>query len=430
MMYKPRILAGKLKGMLQRFPVVVVCGARQVGKSTLLGHELPDWESVVFDPAVDVGNARRDPDLFLDNHPPPLILDEIQYAPELVAAIKRRVDRAAAPRSSRAGKGAGAGGEGARAPGQYVLTGSQQWSVLKSASESLAGRAVFLDLAGFCLSEIAQEAVQAHWLKRYLDDPAEFAASPPKRLPAGRTVYEQLWRGFLPRADSLEAEWIGDFHRAYLRTYIERDARLSADVSDWQQFGRFVQLAAALTALEVNHSQLGRELGISPQTAHRWLATLRSTFQWFEAPAYHGNTIKRISAKPKGYLGDTGLACSLQSISTPRALSGHPLAGALFESAVAAEVRKLAGALATPPALYHWRSHGGAEVGLLLERDGVFYPIEVKLASRPSREDARGIEAFRQTYPALRTAPGLVIAPVERMERLTELDSCLPWDSL
>lgn len=427
MTYKPRILAGKLKGMLQRFPVVVVCGARQVGKSTLLGHELPDWESVVFDPAVDVGNARQDPDLFLDNHPAPLVLDEIQYAPELVAAIKRRVDRGAATGSTAA---AGAGVPGAaRAPGQYVLTGSQQWSVLKSASESLAGRAVFLDLGGFCLAEIAREAVGAHWLKRYLDDPAELAASPPKRLVAGRTVYEQLWRGFLPEADSLETEWIGDFHRAYLRTYVERDARLAADVGDWQQFGRFVQLAAALTAQEVNHSQLGRELGVSPQTAHRWLSTLRATFQWFEAPAYHGNTIKRISSKPKGYLSDTGLACSLQSISTPRALSGHPLAGALFESAVVAEVRKLAGALATPPAFHHWRSHSGAEVDLLLERDGILYPIEVKLASRPTGRDARGIEAFRRAYPSLRVAPGLVIAPTERMERLTDLDYCLPWDS-
>jgi len=129
MKYKKRMLADKLRRMLGRFAVVVVSGARQVGKSTLLLHELPDWEVVVFDPAVDVGNARRDPDLFLDNHAAPLILDEIQYAPELVAAIKRRVDRAPGARSV------------GRKAGMYVLTGSQQWSVLKSASESLAGRA-------------------------------------------------------------------------------------------------------------------------------------------------------------------------------------------------------------------------------------------------------------------------------------------------
>lgn len=424
MTYKKRLLADKLRRMLERFAVVVVSGARQVGKSTLLRHELPEWESVVLDPAVDVGNARQDPDLFLDNHPAPLILDEIQYAPELVAAIKRRVDRPSPPpRASSKGRA-----EVGRRPGQYVLTGSQQWSVLKSASESLAGRAVFLDLEGFCLAEIVEGGVEDHWLKRYLAAPEEFVATSVKRLPTRRTLYQQLWQGFLPEADALEEEWIPEFYRAYLRTYVERDVRMLTDVSDWQQFGRFVQLAAALTAQEINHSQLGRELSITPQTAQRWLATLRATFQWFEAPAYHGNTIKRISSKPKGYLADTGLACSLQTIATPQALSGHPMAGALFESAVVGEIRKLAATLATPPNLYHWRSHGGSEVDLLLERDGTFFPIEVKLTSRPSRQDARGIEAFRATYPRLKIAPGLVVAPVERLERLSEAAYALPWD--
>ncbi len=425
MEYKARILAGKLHRMLERFAVVVVSGARQVGKSTLLSHELAGWDAVVFDPAVDVGNARRDPDLFLDNHPPPLVLDEIQYAPELVAGIKRRVDRAkATPSASTTNRRRSVG----RRAGMYVLTGSQQWGVLKSASESLAGRAVFLDLEGFCLAEIAQASVEAHWLKRYLDSPEQLLAAPPSRLPAGRTAYEQLWRGFLPEADALETEWIAEFYRAYLRTYIERDVRLLTDVGDWQQFGRFVQLAAALTSQEINRSQLGRELGVTPQTAQRWLATLRATFQWFEVPAYHGNTVKRISGKPKGYLADTGLVCSLQAISTPQTLAGHPLAGALFETAVVGEIRKLAATLSTPPAVHHWRTHGGAEVDLLLERDGTFYPIEVKLTSRPASQDTRGIAAFRQTYAKLKVAPGLVLAPTERMMRLSEMDYCLPWD--
>ncbi len=441
MSYKKRILADKLRQMLGRFAVVVVSGARQVGKSTLLQHELPDWEAVVFDPAVDIGNARRDPDLFLDNHPAPLILDEIQYAPELVAAIKRRVDRCPAPVRAVAETGSRAGGRAAgrkgndsdaqevgRKAGMYVLTGSQQWSVLKSASESLAGRAVFLDLEEFCLAEIAEASVEEHWLKQYLDSPKEFVASSHKRLPTGRTLYEQLWWGFLPEADSLERDWVAEFYRAYLRTYIERDVRLLTDVGDWQQFGRFVRLAAALTAQEINHSQLGRELGVTPQTARRWLATLRATFQWFEAPAYHGNIIKRISSKPKGYLADTGLACNLQTISTPQSLSGHPLVGAIFESAVVGEIRKLSGTLATPPNMYHWRSHSGAEVDLLLERDGMFYPIEIKLTSRPSRQDTRGIEAFRTAYPRLSVAPGLVITPVEHMEQLSDTEYSLPWD--
>jgi predicted AAA+ superfamily ATPase len=410
MHYKSRIQTERLGQMVARFPIVVVCGARQVGKSTLLRHVLADWDAVVFDPVIDVGNARQDPDLFLDNHPAPVVLDEIQYAPELVPALKRRVDRD-------------------RRPGQFVLTGSQQWSVLKSASESLAGRAVFLDMEGFCLAEIAQTPTADHWLSRYLDEPASLADNPPDRLDRSRTLYEQIWRGFLPEADALEDQWIGEFYRAYLRTYVERDVRILANLNDWQQFGRFVQLISALTAQEINHSQLGREIGITPQTAQRWLATLEATFQWFSVPAYHGNTIKRISSKPKGYIADTGLACSLQRISTPEALGGHPLVGALFETAAVGEIRKLSRTLSTPPSVYHWRSHGGAEVDVLLERDGRFYPIEIKLSTQPGKDDTRGFGAFREAYPRLDVAPGLVLCPCRQVQRLNPTDYALPWDS-
>lgn len=411
MKYKHRILADRLVRLLDHFPIVVISGARQVGKSTLLAHELADWDRVVFDPAIDVGNARADPDLFLDNHPAPLILDEIQYAPELVAALKRRVDRT-------------------RASGQFVLTGSQQWSVLQSASESLAGRAVFLDLEGFSLREIAEHTGATAWLERYLTDPHAFVASPTERLDLPRPTFAQLWTGFLPAADALDPDVHSTFHEAYLRTYIERDVRLLSEVDDWQQFGRLVRLAAALTAQEIDYSQFGREIGVRPQTAQRWLAMLRATFQWHETPAYHGNAVKRLSKKPKGYLADTGLACALQMISTPQTLAGHPLVGALFETAVVAEIRKLSGALATPPALYHWRTHGGAEVDVVLERDGTLFPIEIKLTSKPVSGDARGLIAFRKTHPQQNVAPGLIICAAEQKQQISANDWSLPWDSL
>lgn len=412
MNYKNRVSTDRLHKMVTKFPVVVVSGARQVGKSTLLQHAFPDWDCVVFDPSIDIENARQDPDLFLNNHPTPVILDEIQYAPELVSAIKRRVDRT---------------GE----PGQYVLTGSQQWSVLKTASESLAGRAVFLDLEGFCLSEIAQDITDNHWLARYLNNPEKFTAEGKQnlsRLSLPHTLNETLWRGFYPDAVDLDLEWVGEFYRSYLRTYIERDVRLLENVSDWQQFGNFTRLAAALTAQEVNYSQLGRDIGVTPQTARRWLATLKGTFQWYEIPAYHGNTVKRISGKPKGFIADTGLACSLQMLSSPKALGGHPLLGSLFETAMIGEIRKLCATLSTKPLMHHWRSHGGAEVDLILERDGVLYPIEFKITTKPSRKSTRGFVAFRETYSQLKIAPGLVICSVEKAMNLNEQDMALPWD--
>jgi predicted AAA+ superfamily ATPase len=149
-----------------------------------------------------------------------------------------------------------------------------------------------------------------------------------------------------------------------------------------------------------------------------------------EIPPFHGSATKRISKKPKGYVADTGLACSLQSISTPLALSGHPLAGSLFETAVVAEIRKLASTIPTPPRLYHWRSHGGAEVDVVLERDGRLYPIEIKLSAKPGKGDTRGIEAFRATYPSRDVAPGLVVCPVDGGRRLSPSDAAMPWDAV
>lgn len=410
MKYKSRLLADKLKALTEVFSVVVVSGARQVGKSTLIQHHFPDWESVVFDPVIDVGNARSDPELFLNNHPTPLVLDEIQYAPELVPTIKRHVDRE-------------------KKPGMYILTGSQQWSVIKSISESLAGRAVFLDLEGFSLSEMSESPNSKNWLSEYLDSPDDFVQQPRKRLPITRTLYEILWRGCLPEAERLPIELLTDFFSSYVLTYIERDIRLMLEAEDWQQFGRFVQLSAALTSQEVNFSRLGKDIGVTPQTSKRWLSVLSHTFQWHEVPAFHGNTIKRISSKPKGFFSDTGLACHLNRISSPKALEGHPLTGSLFESFILGEIRKLMVTVGQKPLLYHWRLHSGSEVDLILERDATLYPIEVKLNSRPKPKDGRGLRALREAYPKLKIAPGLILAPAEKQEKLGDHEYVLPWDS-
>jgi uncharacterized protein len=178
--YIERALSKRLLSLSKQFPCVVLVGARQVGKSTLLQHLFNDFQYVVFDPVIDVENARADPELFLNNREPPLILDEIQYAPEVLAPLKRRIDKA-------------------QKSGQYILTGSQQWGVIKNIAESLAGRAVFLDLEGFSLSEIAEAPSQeSGWLARWLADPKEFIENPSQRLKLPLTLYEHIWRGGFP----------------------------------------------------------------------------------------------------------------------------------------------------------------------------------------------------------------------------------------
>jgi uncharacterized protein len=408
----PRALERRFLDLLASFPVVVVIGARQVGKTTLVEQLLPQgWETVTFDPLQDIGNARADPDLFLQNRPGPLFLDEIQYAPEVVGAVKRRVDKRR------------------HVPGQMVISGSQQWEVMKSLSESLAGRAVFLDLEGFSLTEMAGRGKRGHWLADWLGRPDAFlAASAKKRLPTPRPLFEQLWRGWLPETHRVPSSGIGAFHLAYHRTYVERDVRTLGAVDDWHHFDRFSRLMAALSAQEINFRQLGRELGIASPTARRWLGLLIGTCQWFEVAPYQGNTIKRLSGKPKGYLADTGQVCFALAVSSPRSLESHPQAGAIFETAIAGEIRKGAALLTQSPNFFHWRSHGGAEIDFLLEYDGWLFPIEVKLRAHPTLNDARGLQAFRKTYPKARIRPGLIVAPAESFSQIGPQEYVIPWD--
>jgi predicted AAA+ superfamily ATPase len=412
-MYRERRLSEKLQKMVAAFPITVLSGARQVGKTTLLRHLFPKFDYFVFDPAIDLENARKEPDLFLRNHPAPLILDEIQYAPELAASLKRRVDATDAQ------------------AGQYVVTGSQQWQVMRSLAESLAGRAVFLDLEGFALAEAANLTWNPGWLSRWLESPDELVRSTVTTNNAFTgPLWEWLWRGSLPGVQEIPVDLVPEFWMSYQRTYIERDARLAGDVHDWQHFGQFIRLVSALTAQEINYSELGREIGMTPQTARRWLAVLAGTFQWFEIPSFSGNAIKRVSGKPKGHLADTGLVCHLAQLSTPRALGGHPLLGAIFETAMVHEVRKQNACLPGKGSFSHWRSAGGAEVDLILERDGRIIPFEIKMTAHPTRRDASGLLAFRKSYPDRSIAKAAVLCATERPFWITDEVAALPWNLL
>jgi predicted AAA+ superfamily ATPase len=414
MNYRQRHIEARITKLADSFPILLVSGARQAGKSTLLTALFPEADCVVFDPVIDVGGARRDPEFFLAQHRTPLILDEVQYAPELLGVIKRWSDRDPAP-------------------GRYLLTGSQNLMVLKSVSESMAGRVVVLELPFLSLSERCAMAGSPE--PSWIDD--LFSSEPFQRLHARSrlepralepTLFARVWRGGFPRLLDLPDDVLPDAFASYLRTYVERDIRQVAAVDDQQLFSRFVALCAALTAHEINHSQLGRELGVSHQTAQRWLSALVSTYQWVEVPPWHGNTVKRVSMRSKGYFADTGFAAWLNRISSPIALGGHPLQGALFETHVVLDTLKQLQRVSAPPRAWHWRSHSGAEVDLLLERDGMVVPIEIKSSARVTRGDARGILAFRDTYPGVRHGPGVILAAVEHAEPVGDNVIALPYD--
>ena len=403
--YQPRLIEPRLAELWAHFPVVAVLGARQVGKSTLVRHALAGHiKTVVFDPVQDVGGARQDPDLFLQNNPPPLFLDEIQYAPELTAALKRRVDDA---------PGAG----------QYVISGSQNLMVLRRISESLAGRVAILNLPPMGYSELQCQTGRDDLLARWVrgEDVTSVASrSPPPWQSA-------VWRGGYPGLLALPDNLVQTYFDSYVRTYIERDIRTVSAIGDLQLFGRFFSLLAAHTACEVNPAELGRELGVDRKTARHWLSIAEATYQWLEVPAFSRNPGKRASGKNKGFMTDTGLVCFHQRIPEPGMIPNHPLYGRLIETWVAMEIHKRIQSWPTRPGLWHYRAHGGAEVDLLLEWGGRLFPIEIKAKAHPTRSDGRGAAAFRAAYPALDIGPTLIISAIAAPARLAPDIVAVPW---
>jgi len=406
MTYLPRFLEKKLLDYGTWFSAVLLLGARQVGKTTLLKHLYPNMKIITFDPVLDVHGARQDPDLFLDSFPPPLILDEIQYVPELFPALKRRIDTS-------------------EKKGQYFLSGSQNPLLLRQVAESMAGRVGILELDELHPEELRGCGDRLPWLHSWLatgglPDPKHYQGQESKP----QSLLSYLWRGGLPGILELPDRAVQAYLNSYFHTYIERDIRLAGEVRDIDSFGRFVALCAALSGQEINRAQLGRDIGVSPITAQKWLELLRMTYQWHEVPAYSGNTVKRLSGKPKGYFSDTGLACLLQRLSSDEALSVSPLKGAFFETLVINSLRQQQAVLPALMGMYHWRTTGGAEVDAVLELDGKHYLVECKCTTQLSRHDLRGIMAFRSTYQE--NAPAVVVYAGHECRKLDDWTLAMP----
>ena len=371
----------------------------------------PKRKHIVFDPLQDIYNAREDPDLFLDNFKPPIILDEIQYVPELIPAIKRRVDES-------------------EAKGQYILTGSQNITILKNISESMAGRVGILRLDGMTPYEMLNKNNSFCWLEFFLNQPQKLVEHLHSFNMEMGTLTEFLWRGNLPGLLDASNSILPDYLNSYIQTYIERDIRQLSDIKDLQVFRQFLGIAAALTAQEINTSQLGREIGISPKTAKTWLKLLMHTYKWIELSPYSGNAIKRISSKKKGFLSDSGITCFLQRISSPEALHTSLLRGAIFESWGVNFILRQATHLSVPPLSWHWRTNGGAEIDLLLERDGIFYPIEIKCKTKLSKHDTRGIMAFHNTYKRNKISTGMILYAGDSCYFINSDVLAIPWNGI
>lgn len=321
----------------------------------------------------------------------------------------------------------------------YILSGSQNFSIMKSIKESLAGRVFILELLPLTQQEIENTHPFKSWIQTcfqlFNPDSEKFRShlklfQDSLLIKNSRTVplVEKIWRGGYPGILDLTNSLIPGFFHSYLQTYIERDIKSLANIRSYQDFGAFVQLLCARSGREINDSELGREIDIDRKTAKHWKDLMIHSFLWKESSPFSGNTTKRISGKKKGYMIDTGIVSNLLKFPSPETLIGHPELGYLFETFIFNEIYKLTKyLLPLPPGVSHYRTKSGSEVDLILELNGYYYPIEIKLNSHPNGNDAKGIASFRKTFPRLKIAPGQIVCNTSEPYPLNENDWAIPY---
>lgn len=385
MPYIERTLEPVIRRAVQEFPVVVLTGPRQSGKTTLLRHLFAAGCRYASLDTMDVrAAASDDPRGFLALYPPPVIFDEVQYVPELLSYIKERVD---------ADRGR---------TGQYILTGSQNLLLARDVTESLAGRAAMLRLLPLTYREVGGVP--------HTPLPWENGASREPTAP----VYTHLWDSFLqggyPELAANQGRDRTLWHASYVQTYLERDVRALRQVGDLSQFQACLRALAARSAQLLNVSELARDLGVAVNTVRAWLSVLEATYQIIVLRPYFANGGKRLVKAPKVYFADVGTLCYLAGLKDPEHAMAGPMGGAILETAVVQEVVRTLTHRGQEPQVYFWRTSTGVEVDLVVDTGTALVPIEVKQSATPNRNMARGIATFRRDMGA-RAVKGYVVHP-------------------
>lgn len=384
-MYLTRTLEKILRESSASFPAVLVTGPRQVGKSTLLEHcALESRRAVSLDHPAVRAKAKADPELFFQAYPPPLLIDEIQYAPELFPFIKIQADRA-------------------KKSGMFWMTGSQQFSMMKNVSESLAGRVAILDMLGLSQSEIAGVANAGTFLDSLLDKTPR-AHGKSVEL---RGLYQTILRGSFPALYEKPATKTGVFYSSYVKTYIERDIRSLLDISQESTFLKFLSVVAARTGQTVNYSDMSRDLGLSPNTVRSWISLLESSRLVYMLRPYYSNLTSRVVKTPKLYFTDTGLCSYLTGWTSPETLEAGAMNGAMLETYVVMEIVKSFWHRGLEAPIYFYRDKEKNEIDVVIEADGFLHPVEIKKTANPSLKDIRHFKLLDNTK--LKRGRGAVI---------------------
>ncbi len=401
-----RTMRRKVEELSEYFPCVMVTGARQVGKSTLLREILPPGMGyVTLDDYVQAEQAEEDPSAFLERHGVPLCIDEIQYAPRLMRAIKVKVDAD-------------------RKPGMYWLTGSQRFHMMKGVTESLAGRIGILELAGMSQREMVGKGESAMPF-----NPENAADMMEGSVVCDiRALYERIWRGGYPQLIQYPSMPVHDFFSSYLQTYVERDVQSLSQVGDKSAFVKLMRSAALRTGQQLVYSDLARDADVSPKTAAAWVSILEASGIVALLPPYHVNTLKRLSKSPKLYFLDTGFCSWLAGFESMEALMRSHISGAMLETWVFGQLWRSFSNFGKSPNLYYFRDLNGAEVDFVMVQNHCLYPMEVKQSNRPTMSDLKGV--FKIPTADYDLKPGIVFCTASTLIPLKEGAVAFPISAL
>lgn len=360
-MYYERTIAPTIKQITETFPVLIVTGPRQVGKTTLLSHMADKNRKIVsLDNPTIRAFAKTDPEMFLQRYSPPVLIDEVQYAPELFDYIKVHVDRE-------------------KRCGDFWLTGSQTFKMMKRVTESLAGRAGIINMLGLSNSEIRGKhyppfQVDIPSLIKRMDDDVPMNIS---------NVFNRIFKGSMPRLYENDQVAREQYYESYLQTYISRDIKDLSQVADETTFLNFMSIVAARTASNVNYEALANEVGVSSPTAKQWLSILVSSGIIALIQPYSNNALKRVIKAPRMYFLDTGLCAHLTRWSSAEILERGAMDGQFFETWVVSEIIKSYINHGKQPPLYFYRDNNKKEIDLIIYQNGIVNPIEIKKSSAP-----------------------------------------------
>ena len=360
-MYIERTIEPIIKKISETFPVLIVTGPRQVGKTTLLTRLAdPNRKIVSLDNPTIRAFARSDPEMFLQRYAPPVLIDEVQYAPELLDYIKGYVDRK-------------------NTCGDFWLTGSQTFHMMKKVTESLAGRAGIVKMQGLSNSEIRGK----HFAPFQVDIP-ELMNRMSNTEPMNITqIFSRIYKGAMPRLYENENVDKEQYYESYLETYISRDIKDMTQVADELSFLNFMTVVAARTATNVNYEAFAGEVGVSAPTVKQWMSILVSSGLVALIPAFSNNALKRVIKAPRMYFLDTGLCSHLTRWSSAEVMERGAMDGQFFETWVVSEIYKSYINAGKNPPLYFYRDSNKKEIDLIIYQDGIVSPVEIKKGSAP-----------------------------------------------